>query len=180
MAHRICWRVAAVTPRLLWMKPVLSNACFSRGQTRLSSFVNSQSRCARQATRLIVSRFSTTPLSTEDVSYEDLKQIVDGHNKAVIIDVREPWELREYGSIPGSINVPLGQINTALRLDAEEFEEKFGGVMPQMTDSIVFTCLAGIRSKKALDAATSLGYKSVQHFPGGWQEWVEHEQNKTP
>lgn len=107
-------------------------------------------------------------------------QIVNGHNKAVIIDVREPWELREYGSIPGSINVPLGQINTALRLDAEEFEEKFGGEMPQLTDSIVFTCLAGIRSKNALETATSLGYKRVQHFPGGWQEWVAHEQNKTP
>lgn len=94
----------------------------------------------------------------------------------MIIDVREPWELREYGSIPGSINVPLGQINTALQLDAEEFEEKFGGQKPQQTDSIVFMCLAGVRSKTALNAATSLGYKSVQHYPGGWQEWASNEQ----
>uniref|UniRef100_A0A8C6V9T8 Sulfurtransferase n=1 Tax=Neogobius melanostomus TaxID=47308 RepID=A0A8C6V9T8_9GOBI len=180
MAHRICWRVAAATPRLLWLNPVLPKACFSRGQTRLSSFVTSQSRCARQATRLSVGRFSTTPPNTENVSYEELQQIVDGHNKAVIIDVREPWELREYGFIPGSINVPLGQINTALRLDAEEFVEKFGGKMPQMTDSIVFTCLAGVRSKTALDTATLLGYTSVQHYPGGWQEWMAREQNKTP
>lgn len=129
---------------------------------------------------MTVCRFASTPPNPEDVSLEQLKQIVEGHNKAVIIDVREPWELREYGEIPGSINVPLGQINTALRLDAEEFEEKFGGKMPELTDNVVFTCLAGIRSKKALDTAALLGYKSVQHFPGGWQEWIANEQNKTP
>lgn len=50
------------------------------------------------------SRFSSTPPST-DVTYEQLKQLLAGR-KAVVIDVREPWELREYGFIPGSINVP--------------------------------------------------------------------------
>ncbi|KAJ0000111.1 hypothetical protein NQD34_011953 [Periophthalmus magnuspinnatus] len=177
MAHRICWRVAAVSSRFLWRSLILPDNCFPRGQFRLPSFVNSHDRFP--STRLIVVRFSTRPLST-DVSYEELKQIVDGQDKAVIIDVREPWELREYGSIPRSINVPLGQINTALRLDAEEFQEKYGGEMPQPTDNIVFTCLAGVRSLIALETATSLGYKSVQHYPGGWQEWVTCEQKNTP
>ena len=40
-----------------------------------------------------------------DVSYDQLKQDLAGRT-AVVIDVREPWELREYGTIPGSINVP--------------------------------------------------------------------------
>lgn len=53
----------------------------------------------------------------------------------------------------------MGQVNTALQLGVEEFKEKYGGEMPQQTDNIVFTCLAGVRSKKALDAAASLGYK---------------------
>uniref|UniRef100_A0AAV2MB56 Sulfurtransferase n=1 Tax=Knipowitschia caucasica TaxID=637954 RepID=A0AAV2MB56_KNICA len=167
LPHRICWRVAAVTARLLWRSPVPPHYCFPRGQI-LPSVVNSHGLFT--STRLIVNRFSTTPPNT-DVSYEELMQIVQGQNKAVIIDVREPWELREYGSIPGSINVPLGQINTALRLDADEFKEKYGEEMPLPTDSIVFTCLAGVRSKTALDTAVSLGYESVQHFPGGWQEW---------
>uniref|UniRef100_A0A3B4BC73 Sulfurtransferase n=1 Tax=Periophthalmus magnuspinnatus TaxID=409849 RepID=A0A3B4BC73_9GOBI len=132
-------------------------------------------------TRLIVVRFSTRPLST-DVSYEELKQIVDGQDKAVIIDVREPWELREYGSIPRSINVPRKHTITlsCLQLCPVEFQEKYGGEMPQPTDNIVFTCLAGVRSLIALETATSLGYKSVQHYPGGWQEWVTCEQKNTP
>ncbi|XP_020793170.1 thiosulfate sulfurtransferase/rhodanese-like domain-containing protein 3 [Boleophthalmus pectinirostris] len=177
MAHRICWRVASVSSRLWRRSPVFLDNCFPRGQIRLPSFVNSQGRFP--STRLFVNRFSATPLSA-DVSYEELKQIVDGRNKAVIIDVREPWELREYGAIPGSINVPLGQINTALRLEAEEFLEKYGGKMPQLTDSIVFTCLAGVRSLIALETANSMGYKSVQHYPGGWQEWMTLEQKNAP
>lgn len=115
--------------------------------------------------------------SGSDVSYEELKQILAGR-KAVVIDVREPWELREYGFIPGSINVPLGNVSAALQLPPEDFEEKYGGEMPRQTDAIVFTCLAGIRSKTALDTAASLGYSGVQHYPGGWQDWVKKEQNK--
>lgn len=53
----------------------------------------------------------------------------------------------------------VGQVNTALQLDPEEFKEKYGGEMPQQTDSVVFTCLAGARSKIALTTAASLGYK---------------------
>lgn len=53
----------------------------------------------------------------------------------------------------------MGQVNTALQLDPEEYKEKYGGDMPQQTDNIVFSCLAGVRSKKALDTAVSLGFK---------------------
>merc|ERR1711915_898758 len=113
-----------------WRRPILPDSCLPRGQIRLPTVDNTRFASSRANT------FGTTPLS-RDVSYVELKQIVEGRNKAVIIDVREPWELREYGSIPGSVNVPLGQINTALRLDAEEFEEKYGSEMPQLNDSIV-------------------------------------------
>lgn len=39
------------------------------------------------------------------MNYEQLKRLLAGR-KAVVIDVREPSELMEYGHIPGSINVP--------------------------------------------------------------------------
>lgn len=111
------------------------------------------------------------------MSYDQLKQIL-AQEKAVVIDVREPWELREYGFIPGSLNVPLAQVNTALQLGPDEFKEKYGGEMPQQSDMVVFTCLAGVRSKTAVDTATSLGYKDAQNYAGGWQDWVKNEQNK--
>ncbi|KAL7842946.1 hypothetical protein SRHO_G00246350 [Serrasalmus rhombeus] len=108
------------------------------------------------------------------VTYEELKKLL-GAKSGVVIDVREPWELREYGNIPGSINVPLGQVNGALQLKPEEFKEKYGGGMPSTTENVVFTCLAGARSIKALEAAVSLGYANAQHYPGGWQDWAKHE-----
>ncbi|KAI4899547.1 hypothetical protein NFI96_026866 [Prochilodus magdalenae] len=108
------------------------------------------------------------------VTYEELKKLLVAKS-GVVIDVREPWELREFGNIPGTINVPLGQVNGALQLEPEEFKEKYGGDMPSTTENIVFTCLAGMRSIKALDAALSLGYSNAQHYPGGWQDWAKHE-----
>ena len=47
---------------------------------------------------------SSSPSET-NVSYDQLKQILASQS-SVVIDVREPWELREYGHMPGSINVP--------------------------------------------------------------------------
>ncbi|KAM6935527.1 thiosulfate sulfurtransferase/rhodanese-like domain-containing protein 3 [Lycodopsis pacificus] len=167
MALRRCCGLAGIAPRLLWN--VLPGA-YVPGRTSASSLVNTHHGCQTLQLR----RFSSAPPST-DVSYEQMKQLLAGR-KAVVIDVREPWELREYGFIPGSINVPLGQVNTALQLGPDEFNEKYGGEMPQQTDNVVFTCLAGVRSKTALNAAASLGYKDVQHYLGGWQDWVKNEQ----
>ncbi|XP_020490217.1 thiosulfate sulfurtransferase/rhodanese-like domain-containing protein 3 [Labrus bergylta] len=168
MAMRRCLGLAGVVPRLLLNSTVLPG-----GRSFLSCPVNTHLGCKN--TELLVHRFTSGPPST-DVSYEELKQLLAGR-KSVVIDVREPWELREYGFIPGSINVPLGQVNSALQLAEEEFKEKYGGEMPQQTDNIVFSCLAGVRSKKALNTATSLGYNDVQHYPGGWQDWVKNEQH---
>ncbi|XP_042280261.1 thiosulfate sulfurtransferase/rhodanese-like domain-containing protein 3 [Thunnus maccoyii] len=173
MALRKCWRFSGVVPRLLLNSTVRPGASVPGGRSSLSRLDNTHPGCT--TSELLLRRFSSAPPST-DVSYEELKQLLAGR-KAVVIDVREPWELREYGFIPGSINVPLGQVNTALQLGAEEFKEKYGGEMPGAKDNIVFTCLAGIRSKTALDTAASLGYKDVQHYPGGWQDWVKNEQH---
>ncbi|XP_026226056.1 thiosulfate sulfurtransferase/rhodanese-like domain-containing protein 3 [Anabas testudineus] len=172
MAQRRCWRFAVIVPRLLWNRSVLSGTSLPVGRSSVCSLVNTHRSCKK----LLLRRFSSAPPSTE-VSYEQLKQLL-ASRKAVVVDVREPWELREYGFIPGSINVPLGQVNTALQLCPEDFKEKYGGEMPQQTDNIVFTCLAGVRSKNALDMAASLGYKDAQHYAGGWQDWVKNEQHK--
>lgn len=117
---------------------------------------------------------SSASQSSAVVTYEELKKLLVAKS-GVVIDVREPWELREYGNIPGTINVPLGQVSGALQLEAEEFKEKYGGDMPSTTENVIFTCLAGMRSIKALQTAVSLGYSNAQHYPGGWQDWAKHE-----
>lgn len=173
MALRRCWRFRGIVPRLLWNSTPLPGSSVPEGRGSVTSLDNPLSVC--KTAELLLRSFSSAPPSA-DVSYDQLKQLLAGRT-SVVIDVREPWELREYGFIPGSINVPLGQVNSALQLGPEEFKEKYGAEMPQLTDNIVFSCLAGIRSKKALDTATSLGYKDAQHYPGGWQDWMQQEQH---
>lgn len=52
----------------------------------------------------------------------------------------------------------VGQVSAALQLTVEEFKERYGGEMPSVGDHLVFTCLAGVRSQKALETAQSLGF----------------------
>ncbi|XP_072410877.1 thiosulfate sulfurtransferase/rhodanese-like domain-containing protein 3 isoform X1 [Chiloscyllium punctatum] len=119
------------------------------------------------------SNWSVCTAPSESVTYQELKQLLK--SKTIVIDVREPWEIKEYGQIPGSINVPLGEVEQALKLDSSKFMETYNGKMPSTSDKIVFSCLAGVRSKKALETAMSLGYSRALHFPGGWEEWVKCE-----
>uniref|UniRef100_A0A3Q3WY02 Rhodanese domain-containing protein n=1 Tax=Mola mola TaxID=94237 RepID=A0A3Q3WY02_MOLML len=175
-----CRRFAAVVPRLVPRLLWNSRASVPGGRSFVSSLHSTHPRCK---TSVLLLRGLSSGVPSTDVTYEQLKQLLAGR-KSLVIDVREPWELREYGSIPGSINVPLGQVNTALQLGREEFREKYGGELPQLADNIVFSCLSGVRSKAALDTAQLLNissfffslYFSVQHFLGGWQEWMKKEQ----
>lgn len=127
MAFRGCWRFVGVVPRLLWDSSVPWRASVPVGRSCVPVFYNSRqglktdiclscdSLCVFlrdrevyfvlfSGTELQLRGYSSEPLSTE-VSYEQLKQRLNDGN-AVVIDVREPWELREYGFIPGSVNVP--------------------------------------------------------------------------
>ncbi|XP_002929748.2 thiosulfate sulfurtransferase/rhodanese-like domain-containing protein 3 isoform X1 [Ailuropoda melanoleuca] len=110
----------------------------------------------------------------KDVTYKELKNLLNS-KKIMLIDVRETWEIVEYGKIPGSVNIPLDEVGEALQMDPKDFKEKYNEVKPSKSDSLVFSCLAGVRSKKALDMAMSLGFNSAQHYAGGWKEWATYE-----
>ncbi|XP_062843859.1 thiosulfate sulfurtransferase/rhodanese-like domain-containing protein 3 [Trichomycterus rosablanca] len=166
MALNICCRLTRCVLRALDRRNVATRALASHPLCL-------QNQRAVDRTTIWMRSFSSESAAVI-ITHEQLKKLLVGRS-GVLIDVREPWELREFGSIPGSINVPLGQVTGALQLNPEEFKEKYGGEMPSVTENIVFTCLAGVRSQKALDAAIALGYSNVRHYPGGWKDWAEHE-----
>ncbi|XP_036395357.1 thiosulfate sulfurtransferase/rhodanese-like domain-containing protein 3 [Megalops cyprinoides] len=171
-----CSRLIRILPRILSSRNLLTLAYASRGSLSPSP-CNSHSVVLYSRvtfTNNLLRGYCSGSDTDINVSHEQLKKVL-ATKSGVVIDVREPWELREYGNIPGSINVPLGQVNQALQLDPQEFRERYGGDMPSTTNNIVFSCLAGVRSKKALDTAVSLGYSNVQHYPGGWEEWAKNE-----
>ncbi|XP_019375779.1 PREDICTED: thiosulfate sulfurtransferase/rhodanese-like domain-containing protein 3, partial [Gavialis gangeticus] len=107
------------------------------------------------------------------ISYKELKDLLK--SQTIYIDVREKWEIGKFGKIPGSINIPLGEAVEALRMNPEDFKEQYNQDIPAKLDHIVFSCMAGVRSKGALDIAMSLGFSRVQHYAGGFEEWRKFE-----
>lgn len=111
---------------------------------------------------------------SKDVTYRELKNLLNSKD-IMLIDVRNTWEILEHGKIPGSINIPLDEVGEALQMNPREFKEKYHEEKPSKSDRLVFSCLGGVRSKKAMDTAISLGFNSAQHYVGGWKEWVTYE-----
>lgn len=52
----------------------------------------------------------------------------------------------------------MDDVGKALQMSPKDFKEKYNEVKPSQSDSLVFSCLAGVRSKKALNTAVSLGF----------------------
>ncbi|NXA27811.1 TSTD3 protein, partial [Ibidorhyncha struthersii] len=90
------------------------------------------------------------------LSYRELKDLKKAN--VLHIDVRERWEIDKFGKIPASVNIPLGELVEALQMDPAEFKVQYNQKMPAKSDPVVFSCLAGTRSKQALGFATSLGF----------------------
>lgn len=52
----------------------------------------------------------------------------------------------------------MDEIGEALQMNSRDFKEKYREVKPSKSDSLVFSCFTGVRSKKAMDTAISLGF----------------------
>ncbi|KRZ32584.1 Thiosulfate sulfurtransferase/rhodanese-like domain-containing protein 3 [Trichinella pseudospiralis] len=106
-----------------------------------------------------------------ELTYEELKALYDADD-VLIIDVRDPEEIKKQGKIEGSYNVPLGQLSEALKLTPEAFRKQYHFEKPTKYDAnIVFHGLSHIKSTAALEIAHKYGYKKSRHYPAGWEEW---------
>ena len=81
-----------------------------------------------------------------------LKEYAEAEN-AVLLDVRTPQEYRE-GHIPGSINVPLQQIED---IDLE---------VSEMSMPLFVYCRSGARSRQATAMLQEMGYEEVHNIGG--------------
>ncbi len=92
-----------------------------------------------------------------DVPVEEVKEgLSDG--TMLVVDVREPHEY-EAGHIPTAINHPLSAFDPrALPVDSGK--------------RIVFACVAGVRTLRAIEAAQAAGLDLREHYAGSLKEWV--------
>ena len=87
---------------------------------------------------------SEFPLLTPD----ELKKLIDEKTKFFFLDVREPKELEEFGTVGGYVNIPLSQL------------EKRVGEIPKDV-RIVSACQRGVRAKKAAEILAKNGFKQI-------------------
>lgn len=103
-----------------------------------------------------------TNLSVEDVAAERAA------SDPLIVDVREPAERDEHGSIPGAVSAPRGMLEFYADPTSPYHREEF-----DPGRRVILHCAAGGRSALAADTLTQLGYTNVAHLEGGFTAWKQ-------
>jgi len=98
-------------------------------------------------------------LGKDDVTPEQLKDMMEANPNLFVLDVREPFEL-EICRIAGVWEIPLGQI-------AARFAE-----VPKDQDVVVH-CKMGGRSAQAVEFLKSKGYTRAKNLAGGILRWID-------
>ncbi|KAM9375990.1 thiosulfate:glutathione sulfurtransferase-like [Pholidichthys leucotaenia] len=112
---------------------------------------------------------------TKEISYDDLKALLENKDKLILIDVRSPQEVAG-GHIPGSVNIPVDKIQSALQMTPDEFRATYGIDKEQLNGpNLVFHCQMGMRGGRATDIAKNLGYTNARNYKGGYKEWSSKE-----
>lgn len=97
-------------------------------------------------------------------------------NEVMIVDVREPDEIKEHGKIPNSVNIPLGSVNATLSMSEKDFQQAFNRTKPNENTELIFYCMIGKRSGKAQQGALNLGFKNAKNYLGSWTDWAQKNQ----
>jgi len=105
---------------------------------------------------------------------EDVKSSSREEVGYCLIDVRGHDEIAFTGKLDDVVEtLPLPYIaEGALMMDEEDFKETFGFDKPQLDETLVFTCKAGIRSQHAAQLAKMAGFTDILDYIGGADEWI--------
>jgi len=103
---------------------------------------------------------------------QDLKKRLDAGD-VTICDVRGAGEVAESGKITSDkwMNIPLPELDAALKLSPAEFKEKYLLPKPDPAGAIVFHCAHGRRGAIATALADSMGYSKSANLTGGQTAW---------
>ncbi|KAM8709773.1 hypothetical protein ACLKA7_016558 [Drosophila subpalustris] len=107
-------------------------------------------------------------------TYEQVKD-VPNHPEIYLIDVRNQDELAATGKIPASLNIPLPDLDKALKLSSQDFKQNYGREKPENDADIIFTCRSGKRAQDAEVIAKNAGFTNIRVYSGSWLDWAEKQ-----
>jgi len=105
------------------------------------------------------SHAKTEVAEAAEMSVDSLKQRLDAGDDVFLLDVRRPEELEEEGMIEGSVNIPIGDLESRL---AEVPKDK----------PLAIYCHAGGRASRAAALLRENGYSEPIEY-GGISAWKE-------
>ena len=105
-------------------------------------------------------------MATSTIRPEELKVLLDGGKKPVLLDVRQPEEIR-VAAIAGSVPIPMNEV--PWRLDELDTGSE-----------IVVYCHHGMRSQQVTQLLQMRGFKEVRNLVGGIDAWSLTVDPKVP
>ena len=57
----------------------------------------------------------TQEKKTERIAISELKKKLNSGEKILLIDVREDWEMKRDGAIPGAIHIPVAELDKRMK-----------------------------------------------------------------
>ena len=103
----------------------------------------------------------------ENLSAEETARELE-QGDALLVDVREPGERAENGSIPGAVEAPRGMLEFWADPSSAYHRDEF-----DPSRRIILHCASGGRSALAASMMQELGYTNVAHMDGGFNAWKE-------
>lgn len=102
-------------------------------------------------------------ITTKNLLAKDIKQKMQNNEDVILINTlsKESFCAKH---IPGSINIPTDKI--------KEYAEY---VLPDKNQNLIVYCANSscMKSVKAIEMFTELGYKNVLHYPEGLAGWLK-------
>ncbi|XP_042883071.1 rhodanese domain-containing protein CG4456-like isoform X1 [Penaeus japonicus] len=102
-----------------------------------------------------------------EINFTELSANLSDH---VVVDVRNRNEVEENGQIPGAHCIPLPELEEAMDMDDDAFENKYGFSKPSTDAAIVTHCMKGGRARRAGDIFKSKGY-ATRVYEGSFNDW---------
>jgi len=102
------------------------------------------------------------------ISARDAKAVID-RGGAMLINVREAWEIAQHGTIPGARNITRGELE--IRADTEL--PRRDPALADRGQKIFLTCGAGGKSTLCAKALGDMGFTDVWVIGGGCRGWKE-------
>lgn len=116
-------------------------------------------------------------------SRQDVKQIVDGHDKATLLDVRAAVR---YKGEHETIDVKAGHIPTAKNFDWEQLKENNKLVANShlldqynKNEEIVVYCGSGVTASPLYAVLADAGYDNIRLYVGSFSDWITQYEIET-